>query len=357
MGAPASEEGGKSPQSPGAANDSADGKEWPEDLQISVEYCIRSPFHARYDPEKYKEYFEMVRDVFSSRNPQMKIVGNPEGQKKPTKSFDTFGTSIIQESTDMPRLGAFEVTVNSSEKGLGAVIFSKLETRRWPDPRILVKQVERLLANKPMLQPLVPPIDPETGVRSPRKPARPPALAQRDKIQMASGIMPPPSPSAASSARSQPPAETTSPRPKSTPTAPSAPKPKKSGRRDPPVLQEASCPTSASPAKPKSPPKKPGSAGSPKPGSAKAQAAHAKATPTTPASAKSAADASPATDIHESFEDYDAFEGEESAEGSSGCQKVWMPGAAKEEKWESEDERPDTAQSNAQRSSAETKTS
>jgi hypothetical protein len=135
-------------------------EEWPPELEICVEYCTRSVYHARYDPDKYIKYFNLVEDEFRARSAPTKIVGNPfTGRRRVWKVFDKFGP--LAEDIDVPRLGSFEVTVNSEQTGQ-VTIFSKLETRHWPNPRILVIQVDRLLRGETLLQPL------PTG-NSPRK--------------------------------------------------------------------------------------------------------------------------------------------------------------------------------------------
>lgn len=248
---------------------------WPSELEICVEYCTRSAFHARHDPEKYNYYFGMVEEAFLIRSPQTKIVGNPfTGRSRQWKAY-----GAMAQDVDLPRLGSFEVTVRSAQLeekyASGEVtVFSKLETRHWPNPRILVIQVDRLLRGEELLKPLPP--SPrrkrqqnETSISYWSKQNFSPQSTPRFQYEM-------PSP------------EKSSPRP--------SPKKVASGRKEPAVQQAAQPPTDS------------------------------KGTEQTVAET---------SEVFEESQYDEEFEGDESGEGSS-CvgTKVWMPGAAKEEKWE-----------------------
>lgn len=271
---------------------------WPADLEITVEYCTRSPFHARYDPDKYLHIFEMVRDAFLARSAQTKIAGNPfTGRRQIVREYDKYGP--LQEEVDLPRLGAFEVSVNSAQTGC-VTIFSKLELRRWPNPPILVVQVDRLLRGEPLLQPL-PPRD-RGDSNSPRKPvpqATESSSYWMQKTNTTSTASTPRSP------RSPERSEAVKTSPKVSPKKVKAsPKKRTSGNKETSSTQEAVRPAADS-------------------------KGEGVASATRPKTAES----------NSEFEDAqygaDDFEGDESGEGSS-CfgTKVWMPGAAKEEKWE-----------------------
>lgn len=278
---------------------------WPQELEICIEYCTRNVFHARYDADKYMVYFQSVSDAFLARSAQTKIVGNPfTGKRRIWKAFDKYGP--LTEDVDLPRLGAFEVTVNSEATGC-VTIFSKLDTRRWPNPRILTVQVDRLLRKEPLLQPLPSQSPRNDESRSPRKqsprvieyglPAT--NLSSTDLASTKSVT------SQASTARS--PCS-----PEREKAAPSAPAPRMSSKKSDTGN------------------KKDGSGGQ---GSPKAsvdstgvdEAARLRATSN--------------EEVEDAQYGGDDFEGEESGDGSS-CfgAKVWMPGAAKEEKWENEEE-------------------
>lgn len=258
---------------------------WPPELEICVEYCTRRPFHARYDPDKYEDYFQAVSDIFRARCGQTKIVGNPfTGRCKVWGAYDKFGS--IAEEVDLPRLGAFEVTMNCEQTG-HITIFSKLETRRWPNLRVLVIQVDRALRGEPLLQPVASPLD---GSHSPRK-----RIAQVTELNSSSFQK-----SSASTA--------STPRSPLSPDRTSAPT-KASHKRVTPGGKEASV-TSRKKSEP--------------------------AVDLSGVGIPSQTDA--AADPYADFEE--SFEGDESAGDSScfGGTKVWMPGATKSEKWEEEEE-------------------
>jgi len=269
-------------------------EEWPSDLEVCIEFCTRSAFHARYDPDKYLAYYQMVGDAFRVRSAQTKIVGNPfVGRYKLATPNEQFG-----QEADLPRLGAFEVSVNSEKFAGGRqAIFSKLESRRWPNPRVLILQVERLLRGEPLLQPLPPPLD-ENGlqIQSPRR-----TLPRPNKDGSYGS---PRSPASTWSSASPPRAP---PAPSSATTSPS--KPKKPGRKEASATQETRPATGDSKGASK--------------GALSASEPHT-------------AEQLPATGLEEPYEA--EFEGEDSADNSSGCgPKVWMPGAARQEKWEEEE--------------------
>lgn len=255
-------------------------EEWPPELEVCIEYCTRSPFHARYDPDKYVYYFNAVGDAFRTRSTLAKIVGNPcSGRKRVWKAFDKFGP--LSEDVDVPRLGAFEVTVNSDKTGQ-VTIFSKLETRHWPNPRVLVCQVDRLLRGEPMIQPL---------------PTRDSPRRRRLNESSCYWAQKTTSPTSTPREHASPErSEKASPRP--------SPKKAASGRKEAPPMRETA--------------------------------------PVTADSKGIANETQPATEPTTLFEEDvpydDGFEGDESGDGSSclGTNKVWMPGAAKEEKWEEE---------------------
>jgi len=297
------------PQAPEVTtNEASHGNDtWPPELEICIEYCMRTAFHARYDPDKYTEYFQLVRDAFHVRSAQTKIVGNPfTGRTKMWTSLNSFGG--LQDNVEFPRLAAFEVTVKSLQTG-SVTIFSKLETRRWPNPRVLVLQVDRLLRGETLLNPL-----PSARGHSPRKGA---LYSPRQTEQGATAT----SWGASKSSVSSPPrtprspertaANTTMPRPGSKKSSP--------GRTEAPITQETVQPV---------PP---------------IVTAMESTGPdmATPPSAHLALDTSKEVfrTISPSKEDLEdngyGEDFEESGEGSS-CYgtKVWMPGAVKSEKWE-----------------------
>lgn len=266
------------PQTPDAQTNAAANftEDWPTGLEISVEYCTRSPFHARYDPDKYREYFQSVSDAFQSRSAQTKIVGNPfTGRRRVWNVFEG------AEEVEVPRLGAFEVTVNSEQTG-EVNIFSKLETRHWPNLPVLVRQVDRLLRGEPLLQPT-------QSTESPRK-----RLENTSNTWQKSSTTPTATPrSPVSPERTV--ADLPSVSPKKT-----SPKKAASGRKEAPVTQEVESPPAA------------------------AQGANNVSQPTTGV-----------LNLEDAQYGADEFEGDESGEGSSGLgAKVWMPGAARQEHWE-----------------------
>jgi len=295
--------------SPGALALALETQSWPLDLEICIEYCTRSPFHSRYDLDQYVRYFELVSEAFRMRWAQTKIVGNPfTGRRKIWISSDQFGQ--ISEEVEMPRLGAFEVSVNCAQTGC-VTIFSKLDNRRWPNPRILVLQVDRLLRGEDMLQAL-PPSSARGSSRSPRKPS-PSKSVGGGTARSWTG--PKTGASAGSSPRTPRSAAATSPERSNTAPAPlgaSPPSSRKAGRKDKdkdkdkdkevPVAQDSAPPRADSRG--------------------------------VAADAAFAATALPRVDGAAS--EFDDFE--ESGEGSS-CfgTKVWMPGASMNEKWEDEE--------------------
>lgn len=294
------------PQAPEVTtNEASHGNEsWPPELEIYIEYCMRTAFHARYDPDKYMEYFQLVRDAFLVRSAQTKIVGNPfKGRTKMWKSFDNFGG--LPDDVDVPRLGAFEVTAKSAQTGC-VTIFSKLETRRWPNPRILVLQVDRLLRGEALLNPL-----PSTSGHSPRKGA---PYSPRQTEQGASAT----SWSASKSSVSSPPRSPRSPERTAANTTMPRPSSKKStaGRTEAPITQEAAKPVL------------PIATATESPGPYMAA----------PVPALLALDTSKEI-FNTSKEDLeDNGYGEEFEESAESCYgtKVWMPGAVKSENWEAE---------------------
>lgn len=254
---------------------------WPPGLEICVEYCKRSAFHARHDPEKYAAYFSMVVEAIQLRSAQTKIVGNEfEGRSRMWKAFDKLGP--LAQEQDIPRLGAFEVTVRSEQLG-EVTIFSKLETRHWPNPRILILQVDRLLRGEPLLKP----------VASPRKKRNP---NETSYYWSQKSYSPQATPRSNVSPERTPRVEKSSPQ-----ASPKKDRKAASGKKESPAPEAA-------------PP---------------------------PSDSKGMADANEtAASASNTFEDAqyeeEGFEGDESGDGSSGLggTKVWMPGAAKEEKWE-----------------------
>jgi hypothetical protein len=112
-------------------------------FSIIVEYCTRSTFHTKHRPEKYAEYFQATKQAFQARYPSMVVVGNPEEHFSGRRPFRIEDHLKPLEDVGRPRLGAFEVSVVCNRTG-PRIVFSKLESGRWPNAKALVDKAEHV---------------------------------------------------------------------------------------------------------------------------------------------------------------------------------------------------------------------
>jgi selT/selW/selH-like putative selenoprotein len=124
------------------------------DIEVSIEYCTRSTFHTKHNPEKYADYFNEVKDALFKRFNHIRVTGNPENPMSGRRAFGIADHLGPLKDVSKPRLGSFEVTVTHGSTGTKS-IFSKLESGRWPKPEGLVRAVERALEGD-SLPPLTP---------------------------------------------------------------------------------------------------------------------------------------------------------------------------------------------------------
>jgi len=125
------------------------------DLEVSIEYCTRSTFHTKHNPEKYAGYFNEVKDALFKKFNHISVKGNPEEPASGRRAFDLKDQLGPMKDVSRPRLGSFEVTVTHGSTGTRTV-FSKLESGRWPKPERLVRAVEKALEGDtlPCLSPI-----------------------------------------------------------------------------------------------------------------------------------------------------------------------------------------------------------
>jgi len=129
------------------------------DVEVSIEYCTRSSFHTKHNPEKYADCFNEVKDALFKRFNHIRVRGNPDVPVSGRRAFTLTDCLGPLKDVSKPRLGSFEVMLTHGTTGTKSV-FSKLESGRWPNPDGLVRAVERVLSGDSL-----PPLTPRISAR------------------------------------------------------------------------------------------------------------------------------------------------------------------------------------------------
>eukprot|EP00742_Colponemidia_sp_Colp-10_P005695 GILJ01006088.1.p1 GENE.GILJ01006088.1~~GILJ01006088.1.p1 ORF type:complete len:1081 (+),score=139.19 GILJ01006088.1:174-3245(+) len=115
-----------------SVSDSQQDRSWRNgSFEVAIEHCIDCHQHqttTKHKEQIYGKHFNNIAEVVMAEFPDAQIVGNVEGK---------------------PRIGSFEVYVRGvkGEKGAKLVLFSKLETKRWPTAQDVVVKMTDLIKN------------------------------------------------------------------------------------------------------------------------------------------------------------------------------------------------------------------
>ena len=113
--------------------------------KVYIEHCINCKSHTwctNHDEEKYKEYFTRCQSSISRTCYNVTVVENmiPEGF---TSHFITDPNTSKPGKFHFPRIGSFEVYFR------GAVIFSKIESMKWPHASKIAEKIKEIQDTPP----------------------------------------------------------------------------------------------------------------------------------------------------------------------------------------------------------------
>ncbi|CAG9334372.1 unnamed protein product [Blepharisma stoltei] len=111
---------------------------------VYFEHCIQCSSHrwcTNHDEEKYKSYFNECRNAIASNCRGVNVVENQIPLGFNTKFID-ISEPLRPGKSHFPRIGAFEVYFR------GKLIYSKLQTGKWPSATRLAGMVKDLMEEK-----------------------------------------------------------------------------------------------------------------------------------------------------------------------------------------------------------------
>ena len=128
------------------------------DSLVVIEHCANCKNHltsTKHIEEKYLAFARRIKQAINQKFPGLRVALKPISTSDDEKTHRIFfkpgsktcGDNIIDAQKTEPRLGAFEVTLASREKGKLStkLLFSKLNSNVWPSVAAVLKKVYDLM--------------------------------------------------------------------------------------------------------------------------------------------------------------------------------------------------------------------